>query len=134
VDPVQSLVNGAIVAVAAGVVGLLIHGFRREMREAIVGLETRFEAKLGETRDELRGEIGALRQEMRGEIASVRGEIASVRGEIGASRDELRGEIGALRQEMRSELAQVRDELKVLRSDLTLVALAVGAKPHAQNA
>lgn len=97
-DPVQSLVNGAIVAVAAGVVGLLIHGFRREMREAIVGLETRFEAKLGETRDELRGEIGALRQEMR------------------------------------SELAQVRDELKVLRSDLTLVALAVGAKPRAQNA
>ncbi|HXF71373.1 MAG TPA: hypothetical protein VNO79_02025 [Actinomycetota bacterium] len=97
-DPVQSLVNGAIVAVAAGVVGLLIHGFRREMREAVAGLEARFEVKLGETGDELRGEIAALRQEMR------------------------------------SELAQVRDELKVLRSDLTLVALAVGAKPHAQNA
>ncbi|HXF74055.1 MAG TPA: hypothetical protein VNO79_15775 [Actinomycetota bacterium] len=108
-DPVQSLVNGAIVAVAAGVVGLLIHGFRREMREAVAGLEARFDAKLGETRDELRVEIGALRQELRGEIA-------------------------ALRQEMRSELAQVRDELKVLRSDLTLVALAVGAKPRAQNA
>jgi hypothetical protein len=57
-----------------------------------------------------------LRDEMRQEISGVRGEIGGVRGEM---RQELSG--------VREEIARVREEIAVMRSDLTHVALAVGA-------
>jgi hypothetical protein len=49
-----------------------------------------------------------LRTDLRGEIAGVRAEIAAVRDEM-------------------------REEVRGLRSDLTQIALAVGARPRAEN-
>jgi hypothetical protein len=44
-----------------------------------------------------------------------------------------REEMGEFRREMRSELGQLRGEHAALRSDLTQVALAVGARPRASE-
>ena len=43
-------------------------------------------------------------------------------------------EFGALRTEMRQEFSEIRKEIAGLRSDLTHVALAVGARPRASEA
>jgi len=59
--------------------------------------------------------VQGLRKEVRQDIAVLRQDIAV-----------LRQEIAAVRQEM-------REEVRGLRSDLTQVALAVGAGPRAQN-
>jgi hypothetical protein len=48
-------------------------------------------------------------------------------------RAEVRTEIGALRSEVRADVAEIRREIGDLRSDLTQVALAVGARPKAQR-
>ncbi len=55
--------------------------------------------------------------------------VHGVRGEIQA----LRGEVQALRGEVRQDIADVRREIGDLRSDLTQVALAVGARPRAER-
>lgn len=49
-------------------------------------------------------------------------------------RAEFGSEIGELRSEMRAEFSNVRQEIAALRSDLTQVALAVGARPRASEA
>ena len=49
--------------------------------------------------------------------------LESVRSELGS-------EIATLRSELGSEIAAVRSELSATRSDLTAVALAVGARPR----
>ncbi|MDQ3990957.1 MAG: hypothetical protein M3245_01430 [Actinomycetota bacterium] len=72
----------------------------------------------------LRTEVQALRTEFQAEVQAVRTEL---REEIQALRTELREEIQALRIEF-------REEIRALRSDLTQVALAVGARPTAENA
>lgn len=43
-------------------------------------------------------------------------------------------EFGVLRAELRQEFSDVRQEIAGLRSDLTHVALAVGARPRASEA
>jgi hypothetical protein len=48
-------------------------------------------------------------------------------------RTEVRAEIGTIRSEVRADLAEIRREIGDLRSDLTQVALAVGARPRAQR-
>ena len=48
-------------------------------------------------------------------------------------RREVRQDIGELRAEVRSEFRDVRAELREIRSDLTRVALAVGAERRAGN-
>ncbi len=42
-----------------------------------------------------------------------------------------RSEIGQLRTEVRADISELRREVGELRSDLTQVALAVGARPRA---
>lgn len=72
------------------------------------GLGIAFWRRLSEIRDELKGDIATLRQEMTGET-------------------------GDLRQEMRGEMGRLRQEMAIMRSDLTQVALVVGARPRASN-
>jgi predicted nuclease with TOPRIM domain len=56
-----------------------------------------------------------------------RTQIAEIKEEVRDQRSETRD----LRSEMRTEFRDVRAEIAALRSDLTQVALAVGAKPQA---
>jgi len=62
-----------------------------------------------------------LRHEIKTEIREFRAEI----------RAELKGELGGLRSEFKGEIAELRAEMREMRSDLTRVALAVGAEPRA---
>jgi hypothetical protein len=48
-------------------------------------------------------------------------------------RTEVRADIATLRAEVREDIAGLRREIGDLRSDLTQVALAVGARPRAQR-
>jgi hypothetical protein len=50
---------------------------------------------------------------------------------VHGTRSELKGEIGQLRAEVRADISGLRREIGELRSDLTQVALAVGARPRA---
>jgi hypothetical protein len=63
----------------------------------------------------------------------VRGQRRELKEEMTALRQEVRGEVGGIRQEFRQEFLEVRREIAELRSDLTRVALAVGAEPRAAN-
>ena len=57
--------------------------------------------------------------------------VHGLRGEIQSLRAEVRGDIHSLRAEVRQDIADLRREMGDLRSDLTQVALAVGARPRA---
>jgi hypothetical protein len=74
----------------------------------------------------LRREIGQLRAELKGDISALRTEQQGANGE-------LRSEIGALRTELKAEIVELRIEMREVRSDLTRVALAVGAEHRAGN-
>jgi hypothetical protein len=104
-DTVQTLVNAAVVAAIGIILGWMVHGMRREL------------------------------DEHRSEVAS---EIRSLRGEMGGFRDQLGEEIGGLRTEMREEIGglrtEMREEFRGVRADMTQIALAVGARPRAENA
>jgi hypothetical protein len=83
---------------------------------------------------EIRAEIGALRIEVPEGDGELRQEIAALRIEMREGDGELRQEIAALRIEMREGDGELRAEIAGLRSDLTQVALAVGARrPHASE-
>jgi hypothetical protein len=56
-----------------------------------------------------------------------------VRREVGELRRELKGDIGNLRTELKGDIAELRVEMREMRSDLTRVALAVGAERRAEN-
>jgi F0F1-type ATP synthase membrane subunit b/b' len=108
---VQSLVNALLLLVVAFVGGTL--GLRRF--EAL-------ERSVAGARAEARSDTSDLRTELKAELSELR---AEVKGEIGELRAEVKGEF----TELRVELNQVRSEMSQLRSDLTGVALAVGARP-----
>ena len=67
-----------------------------------------------------RVEIGQLRAEVRADISNLRTEV--------------RTDISVLRTEVRADISELRREVGELRSDLTQVALAVGARPRAGRA
>jgi hypothetical protein len=73
----------------------------------------------------------------KGRFEAVERRLDRVETELGSSIDGLRSEmtsaIGALRLETTSAIEGLRVETNGLRSDLTAVALAVGARPRAQN-
>lgn len=108
---VQTVVNAALLLIVAFIGGTL--GVRRF--EAI-------ERSIGELRAEMRG----LRTELKTDFGALRVETKT---EIGELRTELKSEIGELRTELKSELGELRTEFAQMRSDLTHVALAVGARP-----
>jgi hypothetical protein len=66
---------------------------------------------------------------------------AAVMGAVGlilarmvhGSRSELKEDIAQLRAEVRADISELRREIGDLRSDLTQVALAVGARPRARG-
>jgi uncharacterized protein (DUF3084 family) len=58
-----------------------------------------------------------------GDVRSVRSELQAVRSELQAVRSELKADIHELRVEIKADI-------NALRSDLTIVALAVGAQPR----
>ncbi|MGH2554684.1 MAG: hypothetical protein ACRDHO_03070 [Actinomycetota bacterium] len=74
--------------------------------------------------------LGFMVHGLRDEVRSVRSEP---RAETGNLRSELKDDIGALRSELKADIAELRPEIGDLRSDLTQVALAVGARPRAQR-
>ena len=59
--------------------------------------------------------------------------VQGLRKEVRQDIAVLRQDIAELRAEFRDEIVDVRKEIRALRSDLTQVALAVGAGPRAQN-
>jgi hypothetical protein len=72
------------------------------------------------------GSLGLRRFEaVERSIAELR---ADVRTDIGAFRADVRADIAELRTELKADLAELRGEQAGMRSDLTVVALAVGAR------
>ena len=86
------------------------------------GLGVTFWKRLSEIRDELKGDIAALRAELKGDITDLREEL---KGGIEVGR---LGTAGLIQ-----DMAGLRQEMAIMRSDLTQVALAVGAHPRASN-
>jgi hypothetical protein len=84
----------------------------------------------------LLGAVGLILGRMfHGLRAVVTAHIAELRTEVRADtaelRTEVRADIAELRTEVRADISDVRREIGELRSDLTQVALAVGARPRA---
>lgn len=63
----------------------------------------------------------------------VHGLRTELRSEIGALRVELKSDIADLRAELKADIRDLRREIADVRSDLTQVALAVGAKRRASS-
>jgi hypothetical protein len=59
--------------------------------------------------------------------------VHGLRAEMRAFRAEVRQDLGDLRAEARQDIGDLRREMGDLRSDLTQVALAVGARPRADR-
>jgi hypothetical protein len=57
--------------------------------------------------------------------------VRGTRSEVAQLRTEVRADISELRTEVRADISELRREFGELRSDLTQVALAVGARPRA---
>jgi hypothetical protein len=107
VEALQIVVNAAVVGAVGIILATMTHGLRREIGG-------------------IRGEMGELRAELTGQIGGVR-------GEMGELRREFKGDIGELRAELKGDIGELRLEMREMRSDLTRVALAVGAEPRAGN-
>jgi hypothetical protein len=74
--------------------------------------------------------LGWMVHGLRGEMKGLRGEL---RAEMASLRVELKSDIAELRTEVRSDIRDLRREIADVRSDLTQVALAVGAKRRASS-
>ena len=111
------------------------------------------------TRDELHATASAIRGELHASALATREEVhataSAIRGELHASasatRDELHATASAIREDLRvsasgtreevhatglatrEDLNALRNEVAIMRSDLTQVALAVGARPRASG-
>ena len=95
------VINALTVVAATVVITWFLHGRFEGVEKQILRLDDRLES----FRSELGGEITAVRSELGGEIVSVR-------TELGLS------------------IGSMRSELTAMRSDLTAVALALGARPR----
>jgi hypothetical protein len=108
--------------VEGGEVGLV----QTVINALVVGAVGLFLARMTQTlRAELKGEIRSLRTELKGDTASLRAEL---KGDTASLRAELKREMQLLRTELKADIGEVRTEVRELRSDLTRVALAVGAE------
>jgi hypothetical protein len=82
------------------------------------------------------GEVEAMRGELKADIEVLRKELAgkAEKADVEAMRGELKADIEALRQggiagmTDKADVEAIRREMAIMRSDLTLVALAVGAR------
>jgi hypothetical protein len=100
----------------------------------------RIEKQVARTVD--RDELVALREEMHGGFRDLRDEMkagdAALRGEMYRGFTALREEVTAgdasLRTDMNQEIGGLRAEMTAMRSDITQIALAVGAgRPRAEE-
>lgn len=66
-------------------------------------------------------------------VHGLRGEVNGLGAELTVIRTELKGDIAELRAEMKADIRDLRREIADVRSDLTQVALAVGAKRRASS-
>jgi hypothetical protein len=123
-----SLLNTFVVLAVGTALAYLANDRFKALRHEIDVLRTGVAAEFAATRTELRHEIDVLR--------------TSVTAEFAATRTELREEIVATRTELRKDMARLETRLETrldsgldsLRSDLTQVALAVGARGRAAQA
>src|SRR6266536_711445 len=106
------VINALTVVAATVVITWFLHGRFEGVEKQILRLDDRLES----FRSELGGEIAAVRSELGGEIAAVRSELG--------------GEIVSVRTELGLSIGSMRSELTAMRSDLTAVALALGARPR----
>lgn len=60
---------------------------------------------------------------------SIADQRTELEGDIAGLRTELRSDIAELRSEIKADDAELRTQLVQLRSDVTYIALAVGARP-----
>ena len=60
-----------------------------------------------------------------------RGLRSELKADIAGLRSELKADIASLRSELKADIRDLRGELSEMRSDLTRVALAVGAERRA---
>ena len=99
----QTLVNAVLLLVVAFVGGTL--GLRRfeSIERSVADLRTELKSDLVELRTELKADMAELRTELKADLAE-------------------------LRTELKADLAELRGEQAGMRSDLTVVALAVGAR------
>jgi ribosomal protein L29 len=102
----QRLVNAVLLLVVAFVGGTL--GLRRfeAIERSIAGLRTESKSETGDLRAELRADTAGLRTKLKADIAE-------------------------LRTELKTDIAEFRGEQAQMRSDLTIVARAVGARSAA---
>jgi hypothetical protein len=102
--PPEAIVNALLMALISGALGALL--WRRL---------DRLEAGL----DDVRWQLSTTREQM-----ALRTDLDSIREQMA-----LRTDLDSIREQMarRSDIDRLRDELAVMRSDLTHVALAVGA-------
>jgi len=76
------------------------------------------------------GSIGLKRFEaIDRRFEAIDGRFGSIERSIAELRTELRSDIASFRTEMRTDIGELRSEQAQMRSDLTHVALAVGARP-----
>ncbi len=105
---------------------------------ATAGMTALFWRQMSGLRDEMRQGFRELREEMRSGDAKLRTEMqsghASIRSELAELGRELRAEMQSGDASIRSELAELRAEIATMRSDLTHVALAVGARARPSEA
>lgn len=136
VQLIQSLVDALLLLVVAFVGGTL--GLRRfeAIERSIAELRTEFKTDISSFSTRMTADHGALRTELTTDTAGLRTELTTDIGELGselkadiaALRTELRTDIGELRVDMKADLAKLREEQAQMRSDLTYIALAVGAR------
>jgi hypothetical protein len=81
------------------------------------------------------GEVKAMRGELKADIEVLRKELAGKadKADLEAMRGELKADIEAIRQGIarmadKADVEAIRREMAIMRSDLTQVALAVGAR------
>jgi len=80
-DPVQTIINAAIITVIGAILMRMSVTLRTELKAEISGLRTELKADIAELRTELKADIAELRTELKTDIADLRTELhAEIRG------------------------------------------------------
>jgi hypothetical protein len=77
--------------------------------------------------------LGLITSGVRHDVAELRQEFAGLRTEFVEFRKEIKGDLRAAEQRLDGRIDALQVTVDGMRSDLTQVALAVGAKPRASN-
>ena len=83
-DPVQTIINAAIITVIGAILMRMSVTLRTELKAEISGLRTELKADIAELRTELKTDIADLRTELHAEIRGVRSDLTRVALAVGA--------------------------------------------------